>query len=514
MTPKTCALLAALSLILLLVAYHTAGTDLMTAWQTDEYSHGIVIPFIALMIAWHILTATKPTIRPSWSGLPALAITGLFLLIAELAAFQTAAHYGFIIGLVGLTLAFLGKQTARVLAPAFIYLFFAIPLPNLLYSALSQHLQLISSTIGVWFLDVVGIPVYQEGNVIDLGGYKLQVVEACSGLRYLFPLMSFGYLMGYLLQDKFWKRAVLFLSAIPITIFMNSLRIAVIGVTVNLWGSSMAEGFIHEFEGWVVFLICVLILLGEVILLLKASPGGHFRYEYFGLAQGKLFTSPLTYAPPIAAALAATALLAASFGMGIISEREQVIPPHPPFSTFPKTIGSWHGAQKSMEVDILQSLQLSDYWLADYTQDDSAIVNFYIAYYDSQRVGSSTHSPSSCIPGGGWQITSNDVVPIKLGTGDKLNVSRFIIKKGDVRQLVYFWFDERGRIITETSYAKWYMLVDSITMHRTDGALVRAVTAIAKNESEEEADKRLNEFLTNAFPISRTFIPGNTLPTP
>ena len=506
---RSCALLALLCLTLLLSATRTAGADLLAAWQSDEYSHGVVIPFIAALIAWHRLTETRPAIRPSWWSLAAFAHSLLLLLIAELAAFQTAAHYGFIIALAALSLAFLGTKPTRLLLPAFIYLFFAVPLPHLLYSSLSQNLQLFSSTLGVWFLDALAVPVFQDGNVIDLGGYKLQVVEACSGLRYLFPLLSFGYLMGYLLSDKLWKRAVLFLSAIPITIFMNSLRIAVIGITVNLWGEGMAEGFIHEFEGWVVFLLCVLILLAEVILLLQIGTGGRFRYEFFGPAHGALFSTPPRLASPIIGAIISSALLFIVFGTGIIGEREQVIPAHPAFSTFPKTLGSWRGVQKTLEPDILAGLQLSDYVLADYADEQGRNpVDFYIAYYDSQRIGSSTHSPSSCIPGGGWQITDNAIKTIPLSSGGSVTVSRFVIKKAGTSQLVYFWFDERGRDITETSYAKWYLLLDSIRLHRTDGALVRLVSPIEAGETEAAADARLRDFLSLAYPVLTNFIPN------
>ena len=505
-------ILIALSLLFLTIAYRFAASDLFAAWQTDEYSHGIIIPFIAILIGWHKLTEKRPAIASSWWGITTLAAAGVFMLIAELAAFQTAAHYGFIIALTGISLAFLGKATTKLLAPALIYLFFAVPLPNLLYSTLSQDLQLISSTIGVAFLELVGVAVYQDGNVIDLGGYKLQVVEACSGLRYLFPLMSFGYLMAYLLKDKTWKRVILLLSPIPITIFMNSLRIAVIGVTVNWWGQEMAEGFIHEFEGWVVFLICILILLGEIMMLLRIGSKGYFNYEIFGLAHGALFSSPLKTDNKGISACGITALLCLVFGMGIIKERTQVIPPHPAFSTFPITLDTWTGKQKKLERDVLDGLQLSDYVLADYASDnEKSAVNFYIAYYDTQRVGSSTHSPSSCIPGGGWQIKERSVKTIPLANNDSVTVSRFLIKKNNVSQLVYFWFNERGRNVTETTYAKWYLLVDSITMHRTDGALIRLVTQLTNGESAEDAEKRLTRFLSVAYPLTKTFIPGSSI---
>jgi len=510
---KNCLFLAMGCIAFIVSAYWHDGSDLMAAWQTEEYSHGMVIPLIAVLLAWHRLTEVRPAIQPSWWGLLFLGISGILFLVAALAAFQTAAHYGFILALSGISIAFLGTKATKVITPALIYLFFAVPLPHLVYTTLSQDLQLFSSTMGVWFLDLVGISVYQEGNIIDLGGYKLQVVEACSGLRYLFPLISFSYLMAYLLEDKAWKRLIVFLSAIPITVFMNSLRIGIIGVTVNWWGIEMAEGFIHEFEGWVVFMICVLILLGEVMLLLKVGTGGRFHYEVFGPAHGSLFSSQLELTTPVIAATSMSAVLCVVFGMGIVNQREQVIPQHPPFSTFPKTLESWNGKQLTLEPDVLVGLQLSDYVLADYTSEsEKSPVNFYIAYYDTQRVGSATHSPSSCIPGGGWQIADRSVQTIALPDNKSVTVSRFLIKQANVTQLVYFWFDERGRDITETSYAKWYMLVDSITMHRTDGALVRLVTPVANGENEADAEKRLQQFLSLAYPSIKTFIPGSSLP--
>ena len=108
-----------------------------------------------------------------------------------------------------------------------------LPLPQVLYWKLSIFLQGVSSVIGVWFVQLAGIPVFLDGNVIDLGVYKLQVAEACSGLRYLFPILSFSYLFSILYRGPIWHKAVLLLSAAPLTVLMNSVRIGVIGILVN-----------------------------------------------------------------------------------------------------------------------------------------------------------------------------------------------------------------------------------------------------------------------------------------
>ena len=277
---NTSLLIGLFSALLVVLSFHSSLQNLSLAWQRDEYSHAWFIPFIALFLAWHrltdkSLTEARPALRPSWWGVGWLALGGLMQAAARLSAFDTLAQYALIVSLAGLSLAFLGRAATRAIAPALVYLIFAVPLPHLVQSNLSAQLQLLSSTLGVWPLDALGIPVYQDGNIIDLGGYRLQVVEACSGLRYLFPLMSFGYLVAFLLKDRMWKRAVIFLSTIPITIGMNSLRLAIIGISVDAWGIKMAEGFIHVFEGWTIFLACVALLLGETWLLLRIKfPGG------------------------------------------------------------------------------------------------------------------------------------------------------------------------------------------------------------------------------------------------
>ena len=106
-----------------------------------------------------------------------------------------------------------------------------------------------------------GISVYLEGNVIDLGSYQLEVAEACSGLRYLFPLMTLSFIIAYTFGGAMWKRVIVFLSSIPLTVLMNSIRIGVIGITVDRWGTRMAEGVLHEFEGWVGFMISALLVV-------------------------------------------------------------------------------------------------------------------------------------------------------------------------------------------------------------------------------------------------------------
>jgi len=207
---------------------------------------------------------------------------GLYL-AGELSALYVIVQYSFLVVLAGLILALLGWRAFKIIWAPLVILLFMIPLPNFIYQGLSGQAQLISSKLGVSIIRLCDISVLLEGNVIDLGSYKLQVAEACSGLRYLFPLMSLGFIAAYLFNGAFWKRLMIFISTIPITILMNSFRIGVIGVLVDRWGISMAEGFLHDFEGWVIFMACTGVLIAEMWALAKIGKNPRSLAEVFQL---------------------------------------------------------------------------------------------------------------------------------------------------------------------------------------------------------------------------------------
>ena len=221
-------------------------------WQRDEYNHCYLIPFISLFL---LATRMRELAAVPWEGSKAglwvLGVAFVLLVLGEFSAIYTISQVGFVTGVIGAAIAVFGMPFFRIAWPALVYLYFMVPLPDFLEVQLSAGMQLVSSQLGVAVVRMFGMPVYLEGNVIDLGTYQLAVAEACSGLRYLFPLMSFGFLCAVLFQAPLWQRAVVFLSSIPITLLMNSLRIGVIGILVNNYGIEQAEGFLHDFEGWV-----------------------------------------------------------------------------------------------------------------------------------------------------------------------------------------------------------------------------------------------------------------------
>jgi exosortase D (VPLPA-CTERM-specific) len=499
----------AAALVLMATAFWGGIAELITRWdKQEEYSHGYLLPLITAYFIWQKKNILRQSeFKPSWYGLVLILIALAVFVVGEISALFILTQYALIFVLLGLALAIMGWPAVKPVIIPILLLAFAIPLPYFLEASLSANLQLLSSKLGVSFIRWCQIPVYLEGNVIDLGGFKLQVVEACSGLRYLFPLLSLGFICGYLFEAEFWKRALVVLSTIPITILMNSFRIGMIGVLVDNWGIEMAEGFLHDFEGWIVFMACFGVLFIEMALLNKIGSANKPLMDVFGLTQD----APLdetgcrieirAISKPLIASVAA--LFISFLAVKSLDTRSEIIPARSKFPVFPEQIGDWHGIQTSMESNISEFLGVSDYLLSNYTTANNQLINFYVAYYESQRKGVSPHSPRVCIPGGGWQIAEIERTQI----GD-LPINRIIIKKGDNAQLVYYWFQQRGRRFANEYLMKWYLFKDALLLNRTDGALVRLVTPVSPHENIHDADQRLQGFARQITPLLPSFIPN------
>jgi EpsI family protein len=206
-------------------------------------------------------------------------------------------------------------------------------------------------------------------------------------------------------------------------------------------------------------------------------------------------------------------ILALTFVMAITSqvlpERSEIIPQRNLFADFPLNIDGRKGKSNELESIYLESLKLSDYALIDYAEENGKLINFYVAYYESQRKGVSAHSPRTCLPGGGWRIKELDQIKLDgvTAAGKQLEVNRVVIQLGDNKQLVYYWFQQRGRIITSEYLVKWYLFWDSLTKQRTDGALVRLTAMVPPDEEISKTDELLHEFAKDVSTKLDRYIP-------
>lgn len=489
--------------------------SLGVAWARPEYSYGPLVPLITGYMT--LLEIHRHPVKPDHGsrivGLLVFALALLVGLIGNLVEIPDIITYGFILYIGALILLLAGTREGVRFWPGWLHLIFMLPLPQFIYLNVSTYLQAVSAELGVAVIQFVNIPVLLDGTVIDLGEYKLLVAEACSGLRYLFPLFSFGWLMAILYNGPNWHRVVIFLATIPITILMNSFRIGMIGVLVNQYGIAQAEGFLHFFEGWVIFISCTLLLyvlawfLSRFFLFGRPRPAYVIGMDFEGLL------GPLKKLPAMRAGRAFIAAAVVSVVAGALWQVTPTpVPPainRIPLGVFPLKVSDWQGRSTILDRNIERVLGADEYLLADYTNGKDSI-NLLMTFYKSQTQGSGIHSPEICLPGGGWEVSNWEQKPVTIETGagpKTITVNRAVIQQGLNRQLVYFWFEQRGRQITNDFEAKFVSMWDTFTEGRSDGGLVRVVTPIGQTEDVARADDRLQGFLEEIVPQLPSYFP-------
>ena len=239
-----------------LIYYRVLAKLVTDWWQIPDFSHGFLVPVFAAYLVWakrETLLETK--IAPAWSGIAVVALGLAVLLLGVYGAELFLSRVSLVILFAGLVLCFGGWELLRELRFVLLVLLLAIPIPAILFNQITLPLQILASKLASALLPLFGVPVLREGNVIQLPAMKLEVAEACSGIRSLVSLFTLSIFYGYFLEKSFARRALLALASIPIAIAANAVRILGTGLCVQYWDPDKAMGFFHEFSGWVMFLV-------------------------------------------------------------------------------------------------------------------------------------------------------------------------------------------------------------------------------------------------------------------
>ena len=496
------------------VYFQTGVGALLDAWALPEYSHGPLIPILSGFLFLRHLKRVPVLLGPvtdRGAGVVVIVLAMILGGIGRLIQIDDFAAYAMILWTGGLLLLSFGWRQGRQFWPPVLHLIYMLPLPGVLYYGLSTWLQGVSSHLGVYFLDLLNVSVFLDGNIIDLGVYKLQVAEACSGLRYLFPILSFSYIFAVLYKGPTWHKAVLLIAAAPITVLMNSVRIALAGVVVDKYGIEFVEGLTHFMEGWVIFLVCVLLLFALARLMLLLNPQKMRLTEALDLDVDGLGPqlARLRLIQPSAALIGVTLLMT----VGAVTW--QAVPARPlsmveraSFYTFPLQMGGWvSSAPQRLDPETAKVLAADDYHLVS-LRKEGASVDLFTAWYKDQMDGG-THSPTICLPSAGWEISALEQIDAPQDApGAPFTLNRAVIQKGPERMMVYYWYDQQGSRTASSYYAKWQMTVAKVQTGRSDGAIVRLITPIARGESDAVAEARLQDALRAiVVPLPR-FLPG------
>jgi exosortase len=275
--PTACRLQLLVLLALWLLAFAPVEPGLFFSWLSHpDNSHGLLVPFVFLYLVWlKRKDLRQAEITSSAWGLPMLAVGLLLYLLAYAGSVAVLARAMLVFTLMGLVLFNLGRQVFRILAFPLAFLFFMVPPPVSLIRLVSFPLQLLATDTAAHLIRALTIPVYQEGNMLYFVQTKLEVAQACSGIRSIVSLTMLGTIFAYLLPTGMGRRLLLVASAVPVAILANIMRVSGTGILANFFGDGVARGFLHEFSGMVVFLFGLLVIYGEYLLLGggKSHPG-------------------------------------------------------------------------------------------------------------------------------------------------------------------------------------------------------------------------------------------------
>lgn len=263
---------------LLILCYAPVLASLIRQWDTDaDMGHGFFVPLIAGLIVWmkRRELLSQPA-RPNWWGLAIVIWGALQLYVATLGAELFLARTSFVISLIGMVLLLGGTEYLRILSFPLFLLFFMVPIPAIIYNKITFPLQTLATETAERALSLLQIPVLREGHVLELPDRSLDVVEACSGIRSLLSLTFLALVYGFFFERRTSVRAILFLATIPIAVVANASRVTLTGM-LTAWKPELAEGFLHTAEGWVIFMVAVIILIAFHQILARSFKAFHAR---------------------------------------------------------------------------------------------------------------------------------------------------------------------------------------------------------------------------------------------
>jgi exosortase len=269
--------LLAVSLIALLlgIIYVRIAAKLVTDWYAiPDYSHGFLVPLFAIFVMWDNRAVLRDIpVKQSSAGLSLVLLGVIVVILGVFGAELFLSRISFLILFAGLIWTFLGFAMLKALRFPLLVLLLAIPFPDIIFNQITFPLQLLASKLATGILRLVGVPVLHEGNVIELPVMKLEVAEACSGIRSLMSLFTLAVFYGYFLERTTPRRITLAVASIPIAVAANSARIVGTGLCVQYWDPEKALGFFHEFSGWVMFVVSLvcLYLLHRLMLLIAPA---------------------------------------------------------------------------------------------------------------------------------------------------------------------------------------------------------------------------------------------------
>lgn len=244
-------------------------------WKDPNFSHGFLVPIFSAYLIWERRESLEvfPEGGTSSAGVLLVIAAMAMIVVGKVSGEFFTMRSSLVVLILGLSRIVLGREGFRKCLFPLAFLLFMVPIPYILYDAIAFPLKMIASWFGENSLNLIGVPVFRDGNIIHLPNIQLEVADACSGIRSLMSLVALAAAASYFLGLGLISGGVLLASAVPISVATNSLRILLTGILSYRFGQKAAEGFFHEFSGWVIFIAGALLIGGLGVALRKISAG-------------------------------------------------------------------------------------------------------------------------------------------------------------------------------------------------------------------------------------------------
>ncbi len=483
-------------LVLFIAAYWVPIKGIVNTWFTSEdYSYGLIIPLISAYLIWDKRNRLKNLpVKGSWPVLPLLVAAVALSLYGILGSSGNISRPLIPVLMILFAAFCFGKTLTGQLFFPLGFLIFMVPIPAFLERTLGMYLKSVSSKLGGSMISFFDIPVHVSGNVIDLGVTQLQVVDACNGIRYLFPLIALGFVYSYFFERVTWKKVFCVAATIPIAVLTNGLRIGITGILTNTFGTAAAEGFFHDFTGWVLFLVsfAFLFLLGRILRFFppKSAPVDK-TIQNSSITKGPIENINKPFVVSFAILLI----------VGILSLSTSAMPPvkiRGGIASFPLAFAGWQGRSEVVDQEIVAKSGAEESFSGVYQNVRNEAVSLYVGYRSTAFMENENffHSPTVCLPSSGWEVVRTVTRNVSgVPAFPNLAVTEMVTESMGTKNIVYFWFQTKNQVTWNKNINRFHLALDAIKRDNTYDLFIRPIMPVLPNEKIEDAERRMDQFV-------------------
>jgi len=464
-------------------------------WNVSFYSYAFLIPVVSAYLVWirrDQLSALVP--QPHYMGGAILLGAGLLaLLIGQAGGIKALQQVSLLITLPGMVLWLFGKAVLRALWLPIAFLWFMIPIWEVVTDPLHLPFQSLSANLGVMMLRVVGIPVYQDGVFIHLPNITLEVARACSGVNYLIAVLATSIPLATIVLTAVWRRVVLVLLAMAVSALANSLRVALIGMLAYYDLSGDLHGPYHMLHGVFVSLVGYAVIFGGLWVLSRGQAPAVFASvgRMWSFKWDQVRTSWITLSAVLAL-----------IGTVQYVDRSSPVPLKHNLSELSLEGAGWMGR----EISPLQTMQGADQSLSrSYRATSGEEVKLSLWYFDAQ-----TQGKELVYPGTDKLHANAGRIKLSISGQSEVELNRRFVRDGGNTRMVVFWYDLNGRILVSPLAVKCYTAFDAMVHGRTNGALMWAAIDLVSDDQagKEQAVATLGRFVSTLYPALNRFLPN------